>query len=82
MIVLVAFFLMTLIVSTAAVWLYRFISNWKGYNQITVARSGTKMKGWLNAQQRFNSMASSTRGNAKSIALPNAKGGIKAPWGW
>jgi hypothetical protein len=82
MIALVTFFLIALIVSSTAVWLYRFTSNWKGFNQITAGNSGKTTKGWLKAQQSFSSLASSTRGNAKYITLPNSKGGIKAPWGW
>jgi len=82
MLVLVTFFLIALLVSSTAVWLYRFTSNWKGFNQITVGNSRTTTKGWLKAQQSFSSSASSTRGNVKYMTLPNSKGGIKAPWGW
>lgn len=82
MIVLVTFFLLALIVSASAVWLYRYISRWRGFNQITVGNSGTQIKGWLKAQKSLISIASSTRGNAKSISLPNSKVSIKAPWGW
>jgi len=82
MIALITFFLIAVIVSTTAVWLYRFISGWQGFNQITVRNYVPRTKGWLKPDRRFGSMASPARGRVKSIALSNTRGDIKVPWGW
>jgi len=82
MLALVTFFLIALVFSTIAIWLYRLISSWKGFDRITVGASAIHKKGWLKAQPGFSSTASSTRDKAKSVALNNAGGSIKVPWGW
>jgi len=82
MIVFATFFLLALMVSICAVWTYRLISNWKGFNRLTAGRPGRATSGWLWVQQTFNPAASSTRGNARYIRNLNSRREIKAPWGW
>jgi len=82
MLALITFFLVALIVSTTAIWLYRFISDWKGFNQITVGKPAANTGGWFKAQRGFGSIASATRRRTKPIVLSNTRGEIKVPWGW
>jgi hypothetical protein len=82
MLILVTFFLISLIVSTIAIWLYRFISNWEGFNQLTVGNSAKNTKRRFGTQQGCIRATSSTRGRAKSMVLPASGGSIKTPWGW
>jgi len=82
MIALMTFFLVALMLSIIAVWMYRLIATWKGFNQMTVSRSGSGIKGWFQAQQTFSPATSSNRGNPKYMATPNTRSGIKTPWGW
>lgn len=82
MLILVTFFLLSLVISTIAIWFYRFISNWEGFNQLTVSDAAKNTKRWFRVRKGFDPSASSVRGRAKSIALTNARCGIKTPWGW
>ena len=82
MLAYVVLFLISLTVAATAVWLYRLVASWQDSSQVTVANPGTTTKRWLKAQQSFNSLASSTRRDAKFVTLPKSSGGIKAPWGW
>lgn len=78
----VALFLISLSVAVTAIWLYRWVSNRQGFNQITSSNPGPATKRWLKAQQSFNSLNSPSRKSAKHISLPNSEGGVKTPWGW
>jgi hypothetical protein len=82
MLILVTFFLISLVVSTIAIWLYRFISNWEGFNQLTVSNSAKNTRRWHRAQRGFDPAASTTRRRAKSMALTAGGDSIKTPWGW
>jgi hypothetical protein len=82
MLILVTFFLISLVVSTIAIWLYRFISNWEGFNQLTVGNSAKNTRRSFGTQQGYIRAASSTRRRAKSMMLPAAGNSIKTPWGW
>ena len=80
MLALVILFVVSLIVSAAAVWLYRLLFNWQGHYQIPVANSETTTKKLLKVQQNSNSLTSSFRENTKRS--PNSNVRTKTPWGW
>ena len=82
MLILVTFFLISLVVSTIAIWLYRFISNWEGFNQLTVGKSAKNAGRWYRPQHRFNPAALAARGRAKAMVLRAGGDSIKTPWGW
>ena len=79
MLVYIALILITLIISTIAVWMYRSVSNWQGSRQNVMGNPGTAIRPKLKAQQGFISLS---RESAKRKTLPSPKGGYKAPWGW
>jgi hypothetical protein len=82
MLALAGIFLITFAMSVAAVWLYRRISGWQGFNEALVGRprQATRMK--LGLQQGFISMSSKSRSQAKNFRLRGSREGIKTPWGW
>ncbi len=80
MLALVTIFLATLLISAVAVWLYRTVSGWKGFNQAVVARRGPVVRMKLRAQQGYISLVSSQK--ARPVRLRRSTGTIKAPWGW
>ena len=83
MLALVTIFLITLLISAAAVWLYRTVSGWKGFNRAAVARRGPAVRMKLRAQQGYISLISApSRQKAKPVRLRRSTGTIKAPWGW
>ena len=82
MLILVTFFLISLVVSTIAIWLYRFISNWEGFNQLTVGKSAKNTRRLYRPQHGFNPATASARRRAKSMVLPAGGDSIKTPWGW
>jgi len=94
---LLTIFLATLLISMAAIWLYRSVSGFKGFNTTVVARrrNTTKMK--LSPQQGFITMLTPQRSRAKTKPVKSTRsrpgraaptrlrkvtGEIKAPWGW
>lgn len=82
MLLLAAIFLITIIVSATAVWLYRRISGWQGFNRALVGRPQLTDRTKIGLQQGFISMFASPRKRAKNMKLRSPRGGIKAPWGW
>jgi len=82
MLIFATFFLISLLISTIAIWLYRFIANWEGFNQLTVSNASKNTKRWYRTHQGFNPSASTVRARAKTVALSNGRGNIKTPWGW
>ena len=83
MLALVTIFLATLLISTVAIWLYRTVSGWKGFNQAVVARRGPVVRMKLRAQQGYISLiASPSKQKARPVRLRRSTGTIKAPWGW
>jgi len=82
MLIFATFFLIALLISTIVIWLYRFIANWEGFNQLTVSNPSKNAKRWSRTHQRFNPSASPVRGRAKTVALSSGRGNIKTPWGW
>ena len=76
MLALVALFLVTIITSASAVWVYRKLSTWHGFTETLVGRphATTRMK--IGAQQGFISLGSKQGGYIGYI------GYIETPWGW
>jgi len=82
MLALATIFLITCALSATAVWLYRRISSWQGFNQALVGRPGQTNRMKIGLQQGFISMAPQSRSQAKNVKLRRARGAIKKPWGW
>ena len=82
MLALVAIFLVTLIASETAVWLYRKISGWHGFTTTLVGRPHSTVKMKIGMQQGFVQLAAAPRGQVKFVRLRSPKGGFKTPWGW
>ena len=83
MLALVTIFLATLLISVVAIWLYRTVTGWKGFNQAVVARRGPAVRMKLKAQQGYISLISApSLQKAKQVRLRRSTGTIKAPWGW
>jgi hypothetical protein len=84
MLALVTIFLATLLISVVAIWLYRTVTGWKGFNQaVVVARRGPTVRMKLRAQQGYISLISAASNQkAKPVRLRKSTGTIKAPWGW
>lgn len=82
MLTLVSFFLVALIASATAIWLYRKISGWQGFTRVVVGRSQSTDRMKIELQQGFISLVSSPREQVKNVKLHSPRGGIKTPWGW
>jgi hypothetical protein len=82
MLVLASMFLVTIIVSASAVWLYRKLSVWHGSTVTLLGRpqSTTRMK--IGAQQGFISLVPKRREKSRHVILRSPKGKVKTPWGW
>ena len=79
MLLYITLILITLIISTIAVWGYRRVHNRQGFKQNVMANPVTATRPILKAQQGFISLS---RERTKRKTLPSPKGGYKAPWGW
>ena len=82
MLALAAIFLLTLLLSATAVWLYRRISGWHGFNATLVSRPRQVKRMKIGLQQGFISIASRSGSKAQNFKLRGPRGGIKTPWGW
>ena len=83
MLALVTIFLATLLISLVAIWMYRTVAGWKGFNQAVVARRGPAVRMKLRAQQGYISLISAASNKkARPVRLRRSTGTIKAPWGW
>lgn len=83
MLAIVTIFLVTLIASAIAVWMYRKISGWEGLGDASAANNpqrGGKRK--MGLQQGFISLVSAPKERARNRRLRSPNDGIKAPWGW
>ena len=78
----IALFLVTLIISTIVVWVYRLVSHWSGFKQSLVSDPDTESRRILKAQKGFISLFSLSSESAKHKMLRSPKGGLKTPWGW
>ena len=81
MLELVTIFLATLLISTAAIWIFRTISGMAVFKKTVVGRPKTTMKMKLRAQQGYISLIAPKQ-EVRSIRLRRSTGTIKAPWGW
>ena len=75
----ITIFLITLIISTIAVWGYRSVHKGRGFKQNVMGNPVTATRPILKNQQGFISLS---RKRAKHKKLPSPKGGYKVPWGW
>lgn len=82
MLALAAIFLITCTLSAAAVWLYRRISGWQGFNHALVGRPGQTNRMKIGLQQGFISLTPQSGSRAKNVKVHHARGAIKKPWGW
>jgi len=78
MLELVSIFLVTILVSASAVWVYRRLSLWQSF--VGRPQSTTRMK--VGAQQGFISPGSKRGKKSRNTVLRSPKGKIKTPWGW
>ena len=89
MLALVSLFLVALLASTFAVWLYRRIPEMQGLISELFNRSDSATKSRSGLQQFMSSVStpgsntSNLRGGkARSVKLRSSRGEVKVPWGW
>lgn len=90
MLALGAIFLVTLIASAIAVWVYRKISGWHGFTTTVVGRPRSAAKKKIGLQHGFVQLTAKhkgqatakSRGQTRLIRQRAPRGGYKAPWGW
>ena len=82
MLFIVTILLVSLLISMAAIWLYRSVSDWQISNKIVVDRSNETMGKKLKTQLGFISPPSASLKKAQNGKRRSLKGGIKVPWGW
>ena len=82
MFVLVSVFLLTLVASAFAIWMYRLLLSWHRYtqSQVDTPRLASWMK--LATPQGFVSFLSAPVEQVKVARLSRSKDDIKEPWGW
>ena len=82
MLALATIFLVTLMISTAAIWLYRRVAAWHGFSDTLVGRPQPAMRMKIRAQQGFISLERKSNRNAKAVRLRGRGRAVKTPWGW
>ena len=90
MIELVAIFLLTLMASALAVWLYRKISGWHGFTATVAGRQHSNARkkaglqhGFVQLTAKHNAqMIAKTRGQKRLVGHRAPQGAYKVPWGW
>lgn len=82
MLALVFIFLVTVIMSATAVWIYRKVSGWHGLTQTVMGRPQSSRRMKIGAQQGFISLAPKRGDISRNIKLRNSNRNIDAPWGW
>ena len=90
MLALIAIFLVTLIASATAIWMYHKISGWHGFSKTVVGRPEAAVRmnrglqyGFVQLTAKHKAqMTAKTRGQTKLVRRRTPKGGYKAPWGW
>jgi hypothetical protein len=75
-------FLINLLVSVAAIWLYRSVSGWQGNKHIKVVRKNQTKGRKLTTQFGYISPFSASQKGAQYRKLYSPTGDIKTPWGW
>ena len=89
MLLLVSFFLVTLLASASVVWMYRrmpeildFLDELFSQSDSAVSSTGG-LQQFLSSVSTPDSNASNLRGGkARSVKLRSTRGEVKAPWGW
>ena len=76
MLLFIALFLITLIISIIAVWIYRSADHRRRFEQTMM---DTATRALLKTKEGVKSLS---RESAKHKTLRSPKGGYKAPWGW
>jgi len=82
MLALSTIFLVTIIVSATAIWVYRKLSVWRGFTETFVGRPRSRTRMKIGAQQGFISLLSKRRRKSKNVILRSPVGKIETPWGW
>ena len=90
MLALVAIFLVTLIASATATWIYRKLSGWHGFSKTAVGRPVATLRmnrglqyGYVQLTAKHKGqMTAKTRGQTKLVRRRTPKSGYEAPWGW
>ena len=90
MLALVAIFLVSLIGSATAIWMYHKISGWHGFSKTVVGRPDEAVRmnrglqyGFVQlTAKREDQMTAKTRGQTKLVRRRAPKSGYEAPWGW
>ncbi len=84
MLALVVIFLVTLIVSATAIWVYRKLSVWHGhgFTETLVSGPGSTAKMKIGARQGTISLVSKRRNKSRNTKLRSSKGENNTPWGW
>ena len=90
MLALVAIFLVSLIGSATAIWMYRTLSGWRGFSKTVVGRPDATVRMNRGLQHGFvqltakhkSQVTAKSRGQTRLIRHRAPKGGYKAPWGW
>ena len=82
MLAYVILFLVSLSGAAIAVWVYRWLFNRQGFNQIAASGLGPAKRERRRSPQNFKSLAYLSQENAKYVTLSNSRGSIKTPWGW
>ncbi len=82
MLALVAMFLVTLIVSATAIWIYRKLSVLHGLTETLVSGPGSTARMQIGAQQGIISLVSKRGNKSRNTKLRRPKGKTNTPWGW
>ncbi len=82
MLVLVSVFLLTLLASIIAVWMFRLLLSW--YSHVQSQVNTPRPTSWLKLvnQQGLVSFLSAPKERVKVTKLRRSTANIKSPWGW
>ena len=81
-------FLLTSLTSVMAIWLYRKVSGWHGFNTILVGRIQSNSILNISPQQGFITLSPGYQKNNGSLYIKSRIGTIRSPctirspWGW
>ena len=79
---LVTFLVITFLVTTIAIRLFRAMSGWRGFKQVIVGRTEAPRNNY-SAQQGYITLRPSGQKEVKTAArFRSPERDVKAPWGW
>jgi len=81
MLELVVIFLVAVIVSVTAIWLYRKLTSWQGFEGGLIGRNQPAPRMKVGFQQGFVSLKRKPKRKVSSNR-PLKQGAGKTPWGW